>query len=204
MSLEQRTNRRARKKEETKKKIIAIALELFETQGFESTSMEQIAEKADVARGTLYNHFSNKEDIIVEYIQRTRISKKKQFESIITDQPDTRSRFITLLMEISEWNNVNIDMLKIYITYRFQNLHKSELGPGEQSGFAVMVEKIIRLGQERKEIRSELSANWLTSNFVILYFNAIMMWLRKPNDFSLNEELIEIVDLFLSGCQREN
>ena len=62
-------NRRERKKQETRQKIIKIAMYLFRKQGFDSTSMEQIADDVDISKATLYNYFPVKESIISEYWQ---------------------------------------------------------------------------------------------------------------------------------------
>lgn len=43
-----------RKKEETKSRIITVAIGLFNEKGVQATTMEQIAELADIAKGTLY------------------------------------------------------------------------------------------------------------------------------------------------------
>ena len=61
--------RRERKKQETKKNIIKIAMYLFRKQGFDETTMEQIAKEVDTVKGTLYNYFPVKESIICEYWQ---------------------------------------------------------------------------------------------------------------------------------------
>lgn len=47
----------ARKKEKTRQVIITTAMNLFIQNGYEATTMEQIAEMADIAKGTLYNYF---------------------------------------------------------------------------------------------------------------------------------------------------
>jgi len=51
------------KGEVTRSAIIEAAHELFITQGYNGTSMRQIAQKAGIAVGGIYNHFSGKEDI---------------------------------------------------------------------------------------------------------------------------------------------
>lgn len=50
--------------------IMAAAFEVFASYGFRRTSMEDIARKAGVSRALLYQHFSNKEDIIRSLVQR--------------------------------------------------------------------------------------------------------------------------------------
>lgn len=58
-------NRRERQVQERRNDILSAALQLFESKGYLETSMEEIAETADVARGTLYNHFDSKADVLL-------------------------------------------------------------------------------------------------------------------------------------------
>jgi AcrR family transcriptional regulator len=44
--------------------VVAAALELFEGQGFEATSVEQIAQAAGVSRSTFFRQFGGKEDVV--------------------------------------------------------------------------------------------------------------------------------------------
>src|SRR5215469_16465337 len=47
----------------TRERIQAIALELFAEQGYEKTSLREIAERLGVTKAALYYHFKSKEDI---------------------------------------------------------------------------------------------------------------------------------------------
>lgn len=58
---------RARKREQTWLAIHAAALSLFEEHGFDAVSVDQIAAAANVARGTFFNYFDNKEEVVVTY-----------------------------------------------------------------------------------------------------------------------------------------
>jgi AcrR family transcriptional regulator len=58
---------RARKKAETWQAIRAAALALFEEHGFDAVSVTDIAAAANVARGTFFNYFPNKEAVVVTY-----------------------------------------------------------------------------------------------------------------------------------------
>ncbi|MCQ4041191.1 TetR/AcrR family transcriptional regulator [Streptantibioticus rubrisoli] len=55
---------RRRKGSDTKAEIQEIALELFTDNGYEATSMREIAERLDISKAALYYHFAGKEDII--------------------------------------------------------------------------------------------------------------------------------------------
>ncbi|MET0579601.1 MAG: helix-turn-helix domain-containing protein, partial [Ilumatobacteraceae bacterium] len=52
---------RARQAEETHATLITVARELFTDPGYAATSIEDIIQRAGVARGALYHHFSGKD-----------------------------------------------------------------------------------------------------------------------------------------------
>jgi len=64
------TGRRERKKLETRKLIVTTAIRLFLAQGYERTTVAQIAAEADVARKTFFNHFPSKEDVLFADVER--------------------------------------------------------------------------------------------------------------------------------------
>jgi AcrR family transcriptional regulator len=57
---------RERKKIKLRRTIQAEALRLFETQGYEQTTVEQIAEAAETSTTTFYRYFPTKEDVVLE------------------------------------------------------------------------------------------------------------------------------------------
>jgi AcrR family transcriptional regulator len=56
------------KGERTKSEILAAAFALFAEQGYHGTSMRQVAERADIALGGIYNHFNGKEDVFEQVV----------------------------------------------------------------------------------------------------------------------------------------
>lgn len=56
--------RRERRKQEIQSFILEAAIELFGTQGFEATTVEQICERADISRQTLYSYYPTKAHLL--------------------------------------------------------------------------------------------------------------------------------------------
>ena len=54
---------------DTRERIQAIALELFAEQGYEKTSLREIAERLGVTKAALYYHFKTKEDIVASFME---------------------------------------------------------------------------------------------------------------------------------------
>ncbi len=49
----------------TKEKIFNAAIDIISQKGFYKATMDEIADKAGVAKGTLYYHFNSKDDILI-------------------------------------------------------------------------------------------------------------------------------------------
>ena len=64
-----RPNRRDDQRRETKRRLVAAAIELVGEVGWKRTTVEQIAERAGVAKGTFFVHFKTKEAIVVTLVQ---------------------------------------------------------------------------------------------------------------------------------------
>ena len=87
-------SRRERKKRETRERIITTALELFGRKGIENTTVDEIAAAADIGKGTIYNYFRTKEDIVVAFVMEIErgvqaelprlVRKRGSLESILT------------------------------------------------------------------------------------------------------------------------
>jgi len=58
-------------KARTRQRLLAEAERLFRERGYAATSLEQIAEAADVTKGAIYGHFSSKEDLLLSAIEAT-------------------------------------------------------------------------------------------------------------------------------------
>jgi AcrR family transcriptional regulator len=56
-------------RESTSTRILDAALELFAVNGFHATSISQIAEKAGISKGLMYNYFENKDDLLRKIIE---------------------------------------------------------------------------------------------------------------------------------------
>ncbi|WP_179414619.1 TetR/AcrR family transcriptional regulator [Mucilaginibacter sp. E4BP6] len=75
----------------TRARILDVASRLFYEQGYNSTGINQIIDEADIARGSLYNHFPSKRDLLTAYVQQAEelwFAELEQFTGPLTDPKD--------------------------------------------------------------------------------------------------------------------
>lgn len=75
------------KSEKKRQNILNAASELFLSQGFEGTSMDQIAEQAGVSKQTVYSHFGNKEDLFTAIVEFKCLTHSLTDELFNPDRP---------------------------------------------------------------------------------------------------------------------
>lgn len=73
-----KNTRRERRIERNRNMIMDAAIDIIAEKGFKNTTTREIAETADMAEGTLYNYFKNKDDILMSITERY-ISYKRNF-----------------------------------------------------------------------------------------------------------------------------
>ena len=194
-------NRIERRKEETRKKIVSAAMGLFTKQGFEQTTVDQIAEEADVARGTIFNHFPAKEAIVLEYVRRGLKEAGPEMVKKVEKLPDTSTRLTALFNLSNEWleNILPGDVIKRYMSYMLQTLFDSAKNQQARSGYGDILQSIISKGQDEGEIRRDIPAETLA--IYLDWQNALVMmaWLVYP-ERSLIDMINRMTDLFLNGA----
>jgi AcrR family transcriptional regulator len=200
--MEQTALRRTdRKKEVTKKKIISTAIGLFNSQGYDQTTVEQIAEEADVARGTIFNHFPVKEAMILGYVQRGLNDVAPKIVKEVEKLPDTRAQLVALFRLVNEWleNNLNEDVKKRYMFYMIQTMLDTARNQELRSGYREILNRIIGTGQVQGEIRRDIQAGALA--IYLDWQNALVMmgWLSHPG-MSLVDMIERMTELFLNGA----
>ena len=95
VTIDQAPTRRERKKLETRQALEQAALRLFAEQGYEQTTVEDIAEAADVAVRTFFRYFSSKQDVLFGDVVTDRV---KRLRSELAARPPAEPPIESLLV----------------------------------------------------------------------------------------------------------
>ncbi|MER7520936.1 TetR family transcriptional regulator [Streptomyces sp. NPDC126499] len=94
---------RERKKQRTRDALIRVALELFTTQGFERTTVDEIADSVDVSQRTFFRYFATKEDVAFAVQQMV----EERFVRALGERPPEEGPFDALRNAVlSAWDTI--------------------------------------------------------------------------------------------------
>lgn len=191
--------RRERKRQQTADMLVDVAFELFEAQGYEAVTMEQIAAAADVAKGTLYNHFPVKEALLRHYFHRQFAEQGPELRDKLRRQPDTIKRIAVLLKHAAAWAEEHRDYMPHYLQYRLSHPIRHDSGD-ERSGTDVVFAQLIADAQQANRLRKDVDTAALAHYFRYLYLAAVTRWLLEPG-IHLVDEFMAMLDLFVAGAR---
>jgi AcrR family transcriptional regulator len=78
----ERLNRRE-SRDETRRRLIDAAAEVFVKRGYSSASVDEIAERAGFSRGAFYSNFSSKEDLLLALLERNHIRDREELDAAL-------------------------------------------------------------------------------------------------------------------------
>lgn len=80
-----KASRKAKEKEARRQTIIDAAEKIMFSKGLENATMDEIADEADLSKGTLYYYFKNKEDLYLAINNRGLENLNQRFASVLTE-----------------------------------------------------------------------------------------------------------------------
>lgn len=165
----------------TRDKILDEALTLFAENGYDGTSVEEIAEKVGIKAPSLYNHFKGKEDILNALIDMAEARYEEFFGSDrhIGKLPESKEEFIQTAMQKISFtmrDPLICKMRKFLVREQFRNERFAEITTKHQlSGIQGMYTRIIEgmMGKGLFKDDPELLATEVTA--------PVVLWIAKAD-----------------------
>jgi len=106
--------RRDRERARSEERILAAAMELFARQGYQQTSMKDLAEKADMSVGKLYSCFPGKENIYRHILEKYLAEMHRRGDEACEPSDPPLEQLRRRLIAVIEHFKGHIDFLMIY------------------------------------------------------------------------------------------
>jgi AcrR family transcriptional regulator len=119
------------KGEQTRRQIFESALELFREQGFDSTTMQDIAKRAVVVKSAAYYYFPSKEAIIQAYYETVQAEQERLCGGVFAESMDLKTRLARALHSKLDLAKDDRNLLGVVFRYTGEPEHPlSCLGRG--------------------------------------------------------------------------
>jgi AcrR family transcriptional regulator len=76
------------REQDKRRRILGAAQEVFAEQGFDAARMDEVARRAQVGKGTLYNYYESKEDLLIQAVIASMEQVRERIEAAVDPSPD--------------------------------------------------------------------------------------------------------------------
>ena len=193
----------AKGKNQTKKKIVAAAWQLFYEQGYDDTTVDDIIRQSGTSKGSFYHYFEGK-DALLSTLSLLFDEKYEELMESIDPAMDSFEKLLLLNAELFTMieNTVPLELLaRMYSTQLITRGDKHLLDRNRT--YYKVLRQITLEGQERGELRSDMSVNEMTKLYALCERALLYDWCICQGDYSLKSYAREMMPRFLRDLRPE-
>jgi len=202
--------RKEREKLFKRLEIVNSAVILFAEKGYENSTLDEIAERAEFGKGTIYKYFENKEEIyssIIENIFSEYYNNLRSISSKTGNLKDFLSEMTRLLLRFANENKAEFSVFVRVAANVFDDywILKTEQIKSLDYKIKDLFKTRIQQALQNKEVK-ELDAE----RFIILYNFTVMNYFYKIlqhdsfDETNLEKEVLFVLNILLQGILENN
>lgn len=189
---------RERKKESCRQDIYKAAIELFLQKGYEQTTVDEIANNANVSKATFFNYFPRKEELVRYYANEMSQAILKGWKDIRSlNTPSVADKILAMVRVLVDQLESQKEAVNILLWKRI-NMDSVEQFPFASN--RVLLDELtntLREGQKNGEIRCDVGAVDLAENiFAIIIYNLIR-WMHSGDSQCFFERVSNSLEKFI-------
>jgi TetR/AcrR family fatty acid metabolism transcriptional regulator len=192
----------ARKKSDDKRqRILQAAARVFARKGYHGARVSEIARRAEVADGTIYLYFRDKEDILVSLFDEVMREHLKRAHVEIEALSGTREKLLAMARGHLGLLGGNRDLAVVFqVELRHSTKFMERFTASWLQDYFALLTGIVEEGQEEGTLRTDLPLKLVTKSFFGALDEMVTSWILSGRDYDLRELAAPVVELLLNGA----
>lgn len=185
-------------------RIKQAGIELFAEQGFEHTTIEQICERADVARRTFYKHFPSKQHLAHALGQSWLWDEsRRMMEEACASTPDTIGRLRHFIESCARNLRDYAELERVMLMIAMQDTRfDDDQTVYRWTHLSNLLTSVIEEGQQRGDVTRAFDARFLGTLLAGAINTVSVSWVYEQ-DFPVSLHLSELADFVTSALQAD-
>jgi len=166
--------KREQQKVNRREQILKAAIDLFTKNGFEETTVENITATSGIAKGTFFNFFSKKEDVLLYFLDKEISKSDIEIERKIGSCETFAQQLELLMATYMKHIFPNKDLSKVLLRERVV-----KIGTGTNTNERSLMKTLSRLveaAQQRGELKKDLNPGRTASMIFAIYTMYVIYW----------------------------
>jgi len=182
---------------ETRARLVAAATELFDTQGYQQTTVAQIVRRASVAKGTFFTHFATKDAVMAEFLRKRMDSVLRVREGLALAHPVDRIR--AMLRVLAVVSSTSSPMTCAMITAALSNPEIRSMTQSLHRAVMDFIVQDLREAQAAREMTVDTPPETIAEVLTRSCLGVALSFVLVPGKAPLLETLEPVLDAYLAN-----
>lgn len=184
----------------TKRKIFETSMKLFAEKGYDATSIEEITATVGVAKGTLYYHFSSKEEIFNFLIEEGMKLLQNSIEIKTSKLPNYIDKLKAIVLIQIKIVMKYEDLITILLSQFYGNEVRNQKCQKHVYEYIRKIEEIVKEGIEKKQIKNG-NPKVIASEIYGLIASCLVYKLKNEEKFDIMKLYREFENTLIQGLK---
>ena len=187
----------------TKGRIVAAAWKLFYEQGYDDTTIEDIIAESGTSKGSFYHYFEGK-DALLGSLSMVFDEKYDELQATMDPGMDAVEALLYLNRELFSMidNSVSLELLARLLSSQLVTRGERHLLDRNRTYFKLL-HRIVKRGQERGELRSDITANEIVSAYAMFERALMYDWCLNNGSYALSKYAADTMPILLEGYRKK-
>ena len=186
----------------TKRRIFEISMKLFAEKGYDATSIEEITAVVGVAKGTLYYHFSSKEEIFTFLIEEGMKLLQNSIDIKTAKFPNYIDKIKAIVLIQIKIVFKYEDLIKILLSQFWGNETRNITCKKYILSYISKIEKIVKEGIEKGQIKNG-NPQVIASEIYGLICSTLVCKIRSKEDIDIMKLYKEFENTIIEGLKEK-
>ena len=191
--------------EERKEQITEAATKVFAEKGFDKARMNDIAEEADLSKGTLYLYFKSKDAIIKHILDKLFARELSDLQSLKDDPRPASEKLLfftnQMIAGMKAWTKL-IPIMYEFLGRLFRQSVVQEAFKTYFRSYLNLLTPIIQQGIDTDEFKAE-NAKDVAITIGAIFEGTILLWVYDSESINLEKHLRIGMDLLMEGLKND-
>ena len=199
MTIADEVTEQSRPPRRRQQEVLEAAARVFHEKGYESTSIQDIAEAVGILKGSLYYYIRSKEDLLYEIIQSAHEEALANVERVAAMEADALTKIRAFVTSHVTFNAENLVRMGVFFhDFRSLSDERRRAIVEARDVYDETLRGVIRQGQEEETVCPEIDPK-MAAMAVMGMLNWIYQWYTPDGRRSAREIADEFADLVVAG-----
>ncbi len=182
--------------------ILQAALKVFARQGYNYTKMIDIAREANIGKGTIYEYFRSKEEILLAAYDNYMQISKERIATILARPITPLEKIREIILQTIRIYASDPEIMRVFFDFWIESTHNENITEMDfrklYADYRALGRNLLEEAKQAGQVRKDISEN-VPSILVAVVEGTFLQWIIDPEAFDILKMAEDIVDTLFRG-----